>query len=291
MSRELEPNAPFTQNLNGEYQYIYIDSKTNKRQTDKANIIISTDTDNGNFPSILVKDVIRMAIVGVQVDDIFNCNERNNTIRFQVNGLPTFYTVQVRPGMYRNPATLMGDIVIALNSISGTTGATFVGALDATYNSLSRYELSCNVTFRIDPTCTAITKGSNLWNLPASQNYALAKKVGPMYMQYSRWLDIVSDDLMAYQAGSTNSNSNFGNGNNLIRYYFGDVSQDAPDDREGPKLVPLIAERWWAFNSNRTISSISFRLIDEYGDPIYQNPLVEGVNTWNWQLIILAQVI
>lgn len=258
------------------HAFVYLDANDSQNQSNSNNDFLFFT----NMTSIKIK---RIAVAEVSFFDITpNVNIRNNQLAFFRQSDGARFNIVIPEDYYQSGATFLADIVSALNA-SGS------GIVFTATPVLSIYPLTFTVggtaAFRWDETSTMITRGEFLINLLEPRSgpdvYSIVKFVGPMYMQYTRYVDVLSYSLNEYTKNPTSANNRHSNTSLLIRIYFDDFI--APVRR----TIPVLTLSWFNFNRTRGIDSIDIKLIDEFGDPFYV-PLV--ITNFDFTLILNTEI-
>jgi hypothetical protein len=243
---------------------IYIDSQQNTLQTDPTNMIISTVRRLGDSAGPLALNINRIGINGFNLFyNSPNVNPRNNTITIWSSVHNAFFTTTVEVGWYANDGPLQNAIVAALNNITGATGLTFnhTNIVGFPFSFLLE---STGGDYYILNTCTAITRGFQLWNLANQQTPSNSKICGPVEAYYTKYVDICSSTLTKYSKVKTVSNNL--NNNIIFRIFLGTSVFPHVTFHENTDSVS------YNWNPNEPITYIDFQLKDMFGEYLYLHP-------------------
>jgi len=234
------------------------------------------------FTNLNAVKIKRLAITDASFFDVTpNVNIRNNTIAFfrQSDGVRFEVTV---PEFYAATGTSLINALLAALNASGS-GIVF-GSTPVLTVYPQTFTINGSAGFRWDETSSMIRRGEYLINLlePRSvDTFSLVKTVGPMFLQYTRYIDIISYSLNEYTKNPTTSNSTFNNASLLFRLYF---DNDLAPIRRGAAVLNLV---FFNFNRTRGIDNIDIRLLDEFGEPFYV-PLY--ITNFDFTLIMTTEI-
>lgn len=210
-------------------------------------------------------NVSRIKPVAAEIDNWFipNVNPRNNTFTFFSSVSASLHTVTLAPGYYDDAAALMADIVIALNTVSGASGIVFSELPLA--NNPRAFTLTGTGTWYFDSDCSAVAVGDTVYGLPTSQTATLSKKIGPMMLKYTTFVDIVSTTLTKYSklhSITSNARSSI-----FARMYPTDQFREI---EWGIVYDSFTAEDIkFGFRPNEVVTSIDIQLYDSHGQLLY----------------------
>lgn len=216
-----------------------------------------------------LSNVSRIRPVEAEIDNWFipNVNPRNNTFTFYSAVDGNTYTVTVPTGYYDNAETLMIAIVAALNTETINSGIEFQYTVESNTGgrAFTLKAADPNDEWYFVDTCSAITKGDTVYGLPTDQMQTTEKIVGPMMLQYTTYVDIVSNALTKYaklKSITSNARSSI-----FARMYPEDVWREIPWGRVYDSFVGEDIK--FGFRPNEVVTSIDIQLIDSHGDVLY----------------------
>lgn len=227
---------------------------------------ISTRTTIGDNSSALVKGANRVSVVSFGFyNTIPNINPRNNQIILFSEASGTTHTVFIEEGYYPTSDDIISAIEDTLNSISVATGLTF--SYQPFYPGPSKmYTLTAvGGGFRILDTCTAVTRGFITYNFESNPFNSASITVGPILGYYTRFIDVLSDNITQFSKNTAVSNNNSQN-NQIFRAF-------TSAEPGTPKLISRVTNNDLVttlnFNPDYTLYDIDIKLIDQFGDPLY----------------------
>lgn len=193
----------------------------------------------------------------------YNVNERNNTITFYSVAALNDFTVDIPIGAYTDPNDLRNAIVTAMNTVSGTSLIIFTASA---FNPLEPFAYTITGTgfWYFVNTCSAVTKGDTVYGLPTDETIDTVQKIGPMGLQYTSYIDIVSNTLTKY--GKLASTNSAGRPGVFARMYPKTRFSDIPFGYVSDSFVADGAV--FNFRPSENVTSIDIRLIDSHGDPL-----------------------
>ncbi len=268
---------------------IYLDSQVVRLETNPANILISSISSAGQSPQTLLDRVRRVAVSDFTVYyNSPNVNPRNNTVSFFIDtgaGINT-YTCIVDVGYYSDSADLMTALTDAMNGIAFP----YVFLPAPNILTFQSYSITTSAPWCFDANCVGVTKGAQLWALPFSYRnnlFSTTWHTGSQYLQYTKYIDVVSNSLSQYTKKPSVSNNDL-SFNPLYR---------APIDNYGKNTDSVINLSWFNFYRDAALTSIDVKLVDQFGDELYLQPsnAVGGVpsddnNGFFWSLTLLAEL-
>lgn len=241
---------------------VYLDTEDLPPGADRTNFVLANNI-------IYFGNVGRLSFVGAGIANWYipNVNPRNNTFTFWSSASSSFHTVVLTPGWYDDPAVLMAAIVSALNTVSIASGLTFAQAARTNYPREFNLVVAGGQYYFLN-TCTAITHGDTVYNLPADQTPSVSKIVGGMELKYTLFVDICSTTLTKYarlRSVTSNSKSSI-----FARAFFGGL-----DWGNTTYAVTSAEEFSFAFRPAEVVTSIDIQLYDSHGDLLYIPPEME----------------
>jgi hypothetical protein len=199
-----------------------------------------------------------------------NVNPRNNNIVFYSSVTNSNHSVIVPEGYYNSASDLSLAIIAAMNSVSGASGLTFVGSSEPlspdTFN-----VISTPGNYYFVNTCSAVKYGESLWNLDERQIAQSEHFLGPMSLQYTWWVDIVSDKLTQYakkrSVASNSKSSVFARMSLNVASAVSTATSVVPWGRAFDDFS--IADISYSFRPMESITAIDIALYDMYGQLLY----------------------
>lgn len=213
-----------------------------------------------------------------------NVNVRNNTIRFFSTATGFYYSVTVPEDTYSTALLLIDAVVLALNTVSGSSGLVFsqtvANAANRTYNLIAAGAGS----YFVDPLCSMAVKGIPLINLPL-YNPALglpppsSQLVGPIRLFSTNFIDISSVDLVRHGKVFSTSNTGFSNNGLLVRYTLNDPVEGTQRDLNSTEGT------WINWDNRQSLTYFTLKFTDQFGDIVYTSPDLNNSAFWACQII------
>lgn len=273
---------------------LYINSQDAPPGTDRTNYTVGTS-------EILATAMARIKVLGFATYwNVPNVNPRNNVLSFYIStgggGPPggTKFTVTLDTRWYNifsaggaDEAALILDIITKMNAVVPVTvpvtqfRATAIPGFPQTYTLDFTPASPAGLTFSIDPTCLAVTKGAQMFNFPVESptNLTASKQLGTMNFVYTQFIDIISSTLTKWdkmQSASTGRISPL-----IIRAYAGGQAWGLQFQDVSNNPIEL------SWKADEPLASFDIRFFDMNGDPLYQP---NGGTQWIWQLTLLAEM-
>jgi len=194
-----------------------------------------------------------------------NVNPRNNNIIFYSSVSASTHSVIVPEGYYDDATVLSVAIKDAMNTVTGSSGLTFSVSAEIATAPRSYTLTAAGGTYHFVLTCNAITHGETVWALDTNQANLAVHTIGPMSLQYTWWIDIVSTVLTKY--AKMRSITSGAQGNVFIRMVPTDQFREIP---WGDVYDSFIKEDiTYAFKPSEVVTSVDIQLYDMYGDLLY----------------------
>lgn len=277
---DLEPQYVQGRSVNS--AYLYLDAQQNTLELDKRRMLLSTVRNIDESPGVLLRasSRIRLASAGMQWITP-NVNPRNNQVKFfsLISGLE--HEVFVPEQFVETADSLMDQLILAMNSVSGASGITFT-KLTVSGNPVL-FDISASAPFYFLKDCNAVQKGEQLWNLPRIEVANTVFRIGAIGLYYTRYVDIISNRLNSNTKLPTRSNSS---SDNIIYRMF-------VQEPTKPDTVGIVQFLDIAINvlSSDSISVIDFELRDQFGDLIYVPAGAPGTGSgiW-WDLNLIVEI-
>jgi hypothetical protein len=243
--------------------YVVLDSEDMYLDVEKQEIVFSGANTPNSYPYPMVMRTKRFTVSSMFVTCKFlNITPRNNAIEFVYDaGPPVSYAV-IPQGIYATPLTILNAIVAAMN-------AAIPGAFSSTSFAQSPDEFEIKTTnparsFRFIDTCTAITRGKTVYNLPRNTVLANTHRIGPIYGIYPRKIQVCSRALMQYTKMHNHATNN--RANLLVP-----IIHNAQGPLENP-FIQFNETAWINFDENANLAQIDIQLLDEFNEPVYVPP-------------------
>lgn len=268
----LEP--PFVRVRSGNESFVYADSEARADVTDPSTYVLG----GGDF-QFYVRKMQRIAFEGLQANlSVPNINERNNTVIFHSTTSGLDHTVVVPEGIYTTAAAAAGALVSAMNL--APSGILFTAVVNPA-NALQVTLLAAGGTFHFivgNPASTMMTRGRYLFNLPQEQTDTASKTMGAVFLQYTRFFDIISYSYTEYSKNPNTSNDHVPNAL-LARVFLappGPLSPTTGLQSNGVGFFTTDVNVSTNYNRSRALEVLDIRLVDEFGMPLYQPSLSSG---------------
>lgn len=211
----------------------------------------------------LFKQASRVVPIGTGIFNWYipNVNPTNNVIEFFSSVTSLTYTVSVPVGFYSDTTVLATAIVTAMNTVTGSSGLTFSQTAIALFP--GAYTLSAvGGNWYFVAGCLALTQGDTVFQFPTDQVATASKKIGPMPLKYTLWVDITSQTLTKYakmRSVTTASKSQI-----FLRAFMGGL--DWGNTTYTSDLLELLQ---FAFRPQEVVTSIDIQLYDSHGNLLY----------------------
>ncbi len=191
-----------------------------------------------------------------------NVNPLNSLVRFSYGS--SSYEAIVPTGSYNTPKKLMDALASAMNTTIGSFSLTWTDStLKPGFGILSSSGSSFG--FLDSP---AVKFGKHLWNLEI-KDQANSLEVGQIGLVYTRWVDVVSQELTQYvklSNTSTNSPEYPSPGNLLARFNL-----SFPPYEPGFKEVSRRIQSYQNFNHSNDLQTLDISFRDEWGNHLFLN--------------------
>lgn len=228
-----------------------------------------------------LKKINSISIIEASFFDLTpNINIRNNHLAFFRQSDGERFSITIKENYIKTGGDLISVLISLLNK--SNSGIKFFSAPLSEYYPQT-FAITSSESFRWDKTSSLIQKGEFLINLMKSGSedvFSKFKYVGPMFLQYTRFVDICSVSLTQKAINKSVSNSSKSNNGLLIRIYFD--NDIAPIRRTLPILVPV-----WFDCSDRTRPYFDIKLFDEFGDLFY---VPSSVTNFDFTLIMNTKI-
>lgn len=252
-----------------------------KLEGDRTNILISSVKTSRDQPTTLARGFRRISISNFDMVWVTpNINERNNTLRFWSVGNSAFFTVTLEEGFYISATDVLNEIIAKLNAAGSSVTFAYVVVPKS---GGTRFKIqSLTSPFYFDKNCDAVVRGAHMYGFevePAIPVPGTSKNLGPVLFCYTRFIDICSSKLNAYNKlpdGTT------GYSNNIVsRIYL------RPDQLVEPNLITgeVAFDTSKNFLYDDSLSLIDIQLRDEFGDLLYVPDYVQNFD-WGMRLLI-----
>ena len=274
---------------------LYLDSQKPFFELQPNNIRISTSTSLAGRTENLLNSINRLAILRF---DMFwqpqNVNVYNNSFEWvltnQVGPVSYPFTGTIPIGQYTLNSILTeltNQMTLSANSVGLIGGFTYTidpNGFNATIN--NNIPLT-NFIFDFRQS-SIVYNGACLLALPfMTQSVTTSLSIGPCRMLYTRYVDIVSNDLCSYVKNPNKSINTVGN-NIVFRQYL-----DNPNNM-WTYTTEIINLNWLNWDYNSPLSTIRFQLFDEWGKPFYFVPRVDpgtetSTSSLNWTMELILE--
>lgn len=286
---DLEPQMVQIRQKNS--AYLFLESQSSLLELTKEDMLLSSIKQLGDQPNILAQNIKRLSISSVGVNWVIpNVNPRNNNIQFiSSNTGATIYSVFIPEGNYQTSSALIGAIILAMNSVSGSSGLTFSSVPVSLRPDL--YNLnSAGGSYGMVLTCNAITKGKQCYAFPEDASLSTSKRIGNMMLLYTQYIDFCSSKLSGYTKlpNKTNGPTNCV----LQRVYLFSKTLGTEIPLFGPYFYSTSNISGINFNFGDSLSLIDFKLYDQNGDLLYvptDGGCTGGQCGFNWDMQILIE--
>jgi len=239
--------------------YVVLDSEDMYMDDNKQDIVFSGANTPTSTPYPMVSRTKRFTVSSMFITCKFlNITPRNNTIIF-IHNLALPFTATIPQGIYPTSLSIITAMVTAMNAVlPGTFTVSGVpGAVD-------EYEINTvNPTdvFSFVDTCSAITKGKSVYNIPKGAIGANKQRIGPIYGIYPRKLQVCSRALLQYTKMHNHATNN--RANLLIP-----IIHNAQGPLENP-FFQFNETAWINFDENANLAQIDIQILDEFGELVY----------------------
>jgi hypothetical protein len=252
MDEQLEPQL--IRKRHGNISWIFLDSN------------YSSSTYNGNSSFILqntyfIRKIQRFAFSSMNYTYVTpNINPNNQVVSFQSSNTgSTIYSVSIPEAFYLTSASFVTAFIAALNTVTGASGLTFTDSL-LTDGSNRGTITAAGGTYVFTPS-SFMKYGENVAALPLNDSLSATKNIGPIFLIYSRYIDINSSSLTQFTKNPNVSNSP--NNSNLL------TRIDVTNPAQHIAFFTFTNTAWFNFNKSMGLDNIDIQLIDEYGFPLY----------------------
>lgn len=278
---------------------IFLDSAFKGERDSETNFVLKTTA----------RKIKRLAVGGMQIClDIPNVNQRNNIVGFFSTNSASNHFVRVPQGFYTTPTTLMTALVTALNTASGASGLTWSFIPDAgdriagvtlstaggSFHFLNDSTIPTGlaplpplIAEQIHPISFYVKRGTYLWNLPITTFDSSIKAIGPICLQYTRYIDFESFALSQYTKAPMLDSKD--GATDIIFRVFLNVGE--PKAQLISASTPL---RWTNYNMEQTLATVDFRILDEWNDevflPFYSASDGETRKRFDFIMILLTEI-
>lgn len=279
MQQDGNLDAPLVRIRHGNTGFMFLDTSiatrnnTNQSQT---SWILGVSQDGG---SLHVRRIRRFAVVYIDMSwGVPNMNTYNNMFTFlsTVSGLT--HTVTVPVGMYSSPTVAIAALVAACNTVVGASGITFSSTSTLVGSNLY-YTLNGNFIWQLRPDLMPnFNQVQTFWSMP--DTFAgTSMPIGPLLMQYTRYIDITSNGLMKYTKQVNSSNNQ--KGSLLNRIYVNDPLATII-------RYEITQPAWHNFDPSDTVASLDLAAFDEFGNSVYL--FQPTANNFNIELALLTEI-
>lgn len=189
-----------------------------------------------------------------------NVNPVNNVVRFSYS--VSSFEAEVPEGSYDTPKKLMDALANAMNTAVGSS--IFSWTDDPIKPGFGTLQSSLGLFSFLD--CPAVEYGKHLWNLPLTPP-ATSLVIGQVSLIYTRWIDVISQELTQYvklNNTSTSSSSYPSPGNLLARFQI-----NFPPYENGYKELSRRIQSFQNFQSSNDLQSLDLSFRDEWGKPLF----------------------
>ncbi len=284
----LEPQ--FVRVRSGNISELLFDSRIPYLEFDSNNIRISSSASLGARPQNLFDKISRLAIKNFdmfwQPCNVTPFNQNWKWTLTNISGPTTYgpFSHNLPVGFYDLTflLTQFTTIMTADANGAGIPGAfNFVISADGKTSTIN-HSLGVNYHFHFDKTCNLATKGQNLIPLPLNDLPAYFIYLGPARLLYTRYVDIVCQDLCRFTK-NPNKSINLRSDSVVLRQSLTEPNANWTYKTDNIHL------NWinWDIYTPGTI--FTFQMFDENGDRFYYIDN-NGVNTTlNWTMSILLE--
>lgn len=269
---------------------IYLDSTKPVFEANANNIRISSAVSPTDRASNLLELINRVCVSRFDMYWLSqNVNPVNNTYTWTLvlttGPIPYTFTNTIPPGQY----TLTNLLTTLTNQMTAdANGVGLVGSFTFTVNPDGVTAVINNgvasTTFIFNDQSPLVKNGGSLLGLPkmtAPATTSLA--LGPARMLYSRYVDVVSQDLCSY-VKNPNKSINRINQDIVFRQYLDEPSPS------GIYRTIVKNLNWLNWNYDSPLAVINFQLLDEHGSLFYIPPAPEGTQaTLNWTMELIIE--
>lgn len=263
---------------------LYLNSRDYANQDNPVDILASTASKPGDFPSVLAYGITRISVnSGAIFFNIPNINPRNNNVQFFSSVTGLVYGVTVPEGDYVTSTQIITALVAALNTVTGSSGLTF--SFTTITGFPNKYNLnSAGGNYYFILTSNGVQNGFGLWNLPLSQVATNTKVVGDIEGYYTRYVDFCSSTLSKYAKIRTQSTSTVSN--LILRVPFGSTTVFDGLLTQGGANIP---DSQYYYNPGESITQIDIQLRDEFGQLLYVPNMTGNFDGFWWDLTLVIE--
>lgn len=261
--------------------HVYLNSD-DVPDTNKVNLVYSTDNTNSVSPQPLISRTKRLTISSIDLMAmLWNVTTRNNKIEFTYNGID--YEAFVTPGVWTDTEDLIDDILTEMNAAVGSPPGATVFTKVAVPGSVSPgvwRVSSTGLPWSISPTCNAVTRGATVYNLPYSTS-AVTQDVGPMFLTYPRIIYFSSIQLAQSAKRQSFTTQNIPN----VVYAWYNIDKDSYNHQ---KVIETPA--WVNFDSTSNMFRIDMTLYDEFGEYLFVPPAINNRSNLVYSVDLLCEM-
>lgn len=285
----LEPQ--YVKIRSGNVATLYIDSQKPFFQLEPNNMQISSNISFNAQPQNLIRNINRLAVSKFELFwQPANVNPNNSSYTWHLFDGSTTYTFShvLTTGNY----TLNQLMTIIVGEMtSDATGSGFSGNFTVVFDSNGFLStINDNIpgtTFWFDQSCLLVKQGAPLLAIPFMEPGAgvTSLLVGPSRMLYSRYVDVVSDDMAAYSKNLNRSINLIGQ-NIILRQSLINPKSNWSYETDIINLV------WMNWSYLAPAPTLRFRMYDEFGNLFFFLPQnVSGISTptLNWTMEIMLE--
>lgn len=239
--------------------YVVLDSEDMYMDLNKQDIMFSGANGPMSRPYPIVCRTKRFTVSSMFITCKFlNITPRNNTVEFFLDLNPIPYSASIPQGIYPTSLSIITAMAAAMTAATGVNFTASIVPLTT-----DEYELDAGAghDFRFIDTCTAITKGKSVYNIPTDTVGSRKQKIGPIYGIYPRKLQVCSRALLQYTKMHNHATNN--RANLLIP-----IIHNAQGPLENP-YFQFNETAWINFDENANLAQIDIQILDEFGELVY----------------------
>ncbi len=226
------------------------------------------------------------ALLNVIGADSSNTTFVNNIVTFFLTNTGLTHTATVVPGRYETPGALMTALTFAMTNAVPATGRIFTSAVSTNPTVINVYDISVNMadTWHFLLTSPGMIFGRSLWNLSRQQLDTNSKKIGAIWLLYTKFIDFRSSSIFQYTKNPNSSNAQGAN-NILYRLFL------------RPAVSNLIAQeptlfvKYINYNRERSLTNVDIELFDEFNNPlVIPNYSIDTDSAILWNIILTTEI-
>jgi hypothetical protein len=224
-----------------------------------------------NGKSLITRKIRRLGVSSLSYNlRIPNVNQRNNTVTIFSQVTASFHSINLTEGYYTTVTAFITEFINKLNLLSFASGITFSAVVNPVDNQVYTIN-SVGGNFYFDPNSSMAKYGLFLVNLNTSTIPMAFKVIGPIQLTYTRYIDVVSNELCQYNKNPSGSTEPLFKANNLVRIFLFDGLTPTSFNPGVPASDFYIFRniKWFNYNRTQSIGTIDLGFYDEFGNYLY----------------------